>query len=93
MTDFDGPSTYEFTGMDPDDTYDIAFYSCRGYAGNVQLNKFIISDVEAFTNSSSTGTEITTTTLLNGSTTVNVLSPGSGYVATFTGISVGDDRQ
>jgi len=92
MTDFDGPSTYEFTGMDPDDTYDIAFYSCRCYAGNVRLNKFIISDVEAFTNSSSTGTEITTTTVSNDSTTVNVLSPGSGYVARFTGISVGDDR-
>ncbi len=91
MTDFIGPITFEFTGLDPDATYDIAFYSCRCAGSGERPNKFIISDVEAFTNSSSTGTEITTTTLLNDSTTVNLLTPGSGYVARFTGITVGAD--
>jgi len=90
MSDFFGPSTYNFTGMDPDLTCDIALYSCRCYTGE-RLNKFIISDVEAFTNSTSTGTTIGTTTLASDSTIVNVLSPGNGYVARFTGITVGAD--
>ena len=51
MSDFTGPITYNFTGMDPNQTYDIALYSARGpySSGTPRDNRFIISDVDVFT--------------------------------------------
>ena len=69
MSYFIEPLTYNFTGMDPNQTYDIAMYSARGPLSNLdpRLNTFIISDVDAFTNSSST-----VTTFLSGKETFHI---------------------
>ncbi len=83
----------DFTGLDPNKTYEIVLSANRDNSAYVARNtQFVISDVSAFTNSHSNGTVTYTTTTTNDSVKFNTgYNTLNGYVARWTGIKSGPD--
>jgi len=85
-----GPYIITFTGLDPDEKYDIVLYGDRGYDSTDlstydTSNIYTISDVDSFENHSSTGISGATATMEVGHNTFH------GYVARYTNIRTGSD--
>lgn len=81
-----------FTGLNPDKIYTFVTTANRdNVAYPDRISNFIIQDITAATNASTSGTTITTTTLADDTTTINTYNTVNGYVARWTNIQPGPD--
>ena len=85
--------TLTFTGLDTSKTYTFATTANRAdsdYSDRVTI--FTISDIDAATNDSTSGTDISTTSITNDTTSFCTgYNTENGYVARWTGIQPGPD--
>ena len=80
-------ATFTFTGLNPSGLYRATLYGNRGAStAGSRIDTFQILNAASFTNTSSSGTTISTTTMTNDSTTYCTGLNPNGYVAQWSNI-------
>lgn len=88
-----GDVTMTFSNLDPAKTYEFAYFATRGGASLAYSNRqthVIISSVSAFTNASSSGSTVYTTSVANDST-YEIAANLDGKLIQYVGINPGPD--